>query len=307
MISPEFYPLTDLRVRFANVAVYRAGSVLNQRQLSDYEFLWIIEGDSIAWFNGKKILAPEGTILLARPGFKDRYEWCTNSRTVHAYVHFDFKLPKKGWPSTDSWPFARQMPENDILRPIFRFLISVHSMEEPLRSTLLQNCIELMLRCFIFGNLSFHREPPRHLPLQVEKALKFLNSKIFQTNNLLTLSSPSLKEIAQKAHVSEEHLCRLFRQHLQLSPMECSSILRLDKAAELLARTNLTIKEISETTGFCNPYYFSRTFSGMYKVSPRKYRNNFHKRIPGIYRSSLAERLKLFSFSEFDVLNLFPR
>ena len=47
---------------------------------------------------------------------------------------------------------------------------------------------------------------------------------------------------------------------------------RLERAASLLARINLPIKQIADVTGSVSPYQFSNKFHKVYGFSPRDYR-----------------------------------
>lgn len=59
---------------------------------------------------------------------------------------------------------------------------------------------------------------------------------------------------------------------LKASPMQLFLDYRLEHAALLLEKTGLSIKEISYSLGFANPFYFSRVFKRKFKAPPRKWR-----------------------------------
>ena len=236
--------------------------------MKDYEFVWIIEGHAVAYYDQQRIEAPPGSLLLCRPGMTDRYEWALDSRTIHAFFHFNFQSPRSGWPSIDSWPLIRQLPPDDIVRPLFRYVLAVHSVAEPLRSALLLPCVDLMARSFVSGKMATLLEPHSSFPPPVEAALKLIRENTFQEP-----SPPlNLQRLARAAHVTPEHLCRLFRRTLRRSPLECLRIARLERAATLLARSNLAVKQIADSTAFASPYHFSRMFRRMHGLSPRDYR-----------------------------------
>lgn len=236
--------------------------------MRDHEFVWIIEGHAIAHYDQQRIEAPSGSLLLCRPGMTDRYEWAAESRTIHAFFHFNFKLPRSGWPPPDSWPLIQRLPEDDILRPLFRYVLAVHSLPEPLRSSLLLPCVDLMMRSFVSGKLATLLEPHSAFPPPVEAALKLIRENTFQEP-----SPPlNLHRLARAAHVTPEHLCRIFQRTLRRSPMECLRLARLERAATLLARSNLAIKQVADSTAFASPYHFSRMFRKIHGLSPRDYR-----------------------------------
>jgi AraC-like DNA-binding protein/quercetin dioxygenase-like cupin family protein len=82
----------------------------------------------------------------------------------------------------------------------------------------------------------------------------------------------TIGQLAQVAHLSETSLYRLFRQIMGRSPIDYLIRLRVDKAAQLLRREPLRIKEASEAVGFTDSNYFTRQFHKVMGVSPRQYR-----------------------------------
>jgi AraC family transcriptional regulator len=81
-----------------------------------------------------------------------------------------------------------------------------------------------------------------------------------------------LDELARAAHVSRGHLVRLFQRELGVTPARALRMLRLDRAAQLVAQTNFRLKEIAEMTGFATAFHFSRAFRELYQRSPRAFR-----------------------------------
>ncbi|MEI6083077.1 MAG: AraC family transcriptional regulator [Verrucomicrobiota bacterium] len=260
--------LPKLRVLNGGVAAYPPGATFGPRQLPDYEFVWIMEGDAVAHFNTERLSAPAGTILLAQPGMTDSYDWAERCRTVHAFFHFQFAAPPLPWPAPATWPLTQGVPADDVLRPLFRYVLATLNQPEPLRSTLLTPCVDLMVRSFVTNNLKLVAEPRTELPAAVENALGFIRDMAQRD----PAPAVTLGELARAAHVSPEHLCRLFRRNLNAGPLECLRRARLERAAALVGRSNLTFKEIAETTGFANPFHFSTAFKTVYRMSPRAYR-----------------------------------
>lgn len=259
--------------------IYPPTATYGPRHLYDYHFAWIIEGDSLAWLDNEKILAKTDTLILCRPGMCDYYEWARQSRTVQAYLHFNFKLPPH-WPKISGWPLWRPLLKDDLLKTLFRHILTIHLLAEPQRSNLLHPALELMLRCFISSqnNLNLFVEPYNPLPLPLEKAVKYLHELSLQT----PIPPFNMKRLTAAAHITAEHLCRLFRKYLDTTPRTWLQVKRLERANDLLSRSNLTVKEIAETTGFANPYHFSRTFRAHYKSSPR----SFSKKAAAAWKNS---------------------
>ncbi len=80
-------------------------------------------------------------------------------------------------------------------------------------------------------------------------------------------------ELINKSGYSVNHFRKLFKDTTHNTPLTFLHVLRVDYAKALMRRYgyNLTLKEISERSGFEDPYYFSRVFKKYEKVSPSDY------------------------------------
>lgn len=79
------------------------------------------------------------------------------------------------------------------------------------------------------------------------------------------------KEISEQFHINFDSFNRLFKQETGLTIFHYLRQVRLNHARELLTTTQLKLCEISERTGFCDQYYFSRIFKQAFGVSPKEY------------------------------------
>lgn len=86
-----------------------------------------------------------------------------------------------------------------------------------------------------------------------------------------------MAEIAEKFGLPLSRMTRYFQEECGKSPYRFLEEARLEKAAELLRLSNLTVKEISERVGYCNSLYFSNMFAKRYGKSPKFYRESFRR------------------------------
>jgi len=73
-------------------------------------------------------------------------------------------------------------------------------------------------------------------------------------------------------NLSESHLQRLFKQATGLALGHLLSEKRLQRAANLLTSTNLSIKEIACAVGYEHGSSFTRAFERRFEQAPRQYR-----------------------------------
>jgi AraC family transcriptional regulator len=83
---------------------------------------------------------------------------------------------------------------------------------------------------------------------------------------------PSLAALSQRAGIPPVALCKLFAQHLGLSPFRYLMRRKMEIAAEHLAQHGGLIKEAAAHVGFADPYHFSRRFKRAHGVTPTRLR-----------------------------------
>ncbi len=93
-------------------------------------------------------------------------------------------------------------------------------------------------------------------------------------NRMLAVSNEgySVSQLAKFANVSRMTLTRLFKRHLNTTPLAYWMNLKIEHAKQMLINSNKTIKEISNELGFSNQLYFSTLFHRRCGMSPTAYR-----------------------------------
>lgn len=91
-------------------------------------------------------------------------------------------------------------------------------------------------------------------------------------------SSIKLQDIAKTVYVSQFHLSRTFKQLTGKSVVDFVQELRLAKAEEMLAATDLSVTEIAGRVGFKDAAYFTTCFKNRYGISPVQFRKNSGRR-----------------------------
>lgn len=91
--------------------------------------------------------------------------------------------------------------------------------------------------------------------------------------------SGGVNALARLADRSPEHLSRLMRRHLGLTPSQWLNRQRLDYAARLLETTSLAVGEVALEAGFENLSHFHRLFKAQHEATPRRYRTQRQRAI----------------------------
>ena len=82
----------------------------------------------------------------------------------------------------------------------------------------------------------------------------------------------SREQVAHAAHLSPSHLARMMRRVRGVSLLERLARLRVDRAAQLLAESTLSVTEIALEVGYTSPSHFAQVFRRHMSVSPSDYR-----------------------------------
>ena len=88
----------------------------------------------------------------------------------------------------------------------------------------------------------------------------------------------SLDELAAETQLSTYHFARMFKQSFGVPPRVYFTQLRMEKACELLALTNLSITEIAFKVGYSSSQVLARVFFKHYHISPSDYRRTVQGR-----------------------------
>ena len=110
-----------------------------------------------------------------------------------------------------------------------------------------------------------------HLPPYLEALLRQLERTY--------AGEVSLDELARQCGVSKYYLSRQFRQYTGVTPQDCRTRMRLNRAKELLRFTDMPVGEIAFACGFRDVSHFIRVFRKREDgVTPLVYRKQWQAR-----------------------------
>ena len=86
----------------------------------------------------------------------------------------------------------------------------------------------------------------------------------------------TLAQIASEVHMSEEAFSRFFSKMMNKPFFTFLNEYRINAACQLLIETDQPVSDVATASGFETLPFFYRQFSKFKKLSPKKYRDNFH-------------------------------
>lgn len=118
----------------------------------------------------------------------------------------------------------------------------------------------------------------------INKAIKYVEANISR-------SELSVEELSRNLGMSRVHLYKKLMAITGRSPIEFIRVIRLKRAAQMLADKQQNIADVAYAVGFNNPKYFSKYFKEEFGVLPSVYQNNQNGIQPNIDLSTTMEEL----------------
>lgn len=79
----------------------------------------------------------------------------------------------------------------------------------------------------------------------------------------------TVERLATHLSVSRSYLYRIFKSELGISPQRAILDFRLEKAAQLVEKGNISLTEIALSCGFCDLSHFSKAYKDKYHYRPK--------------------------------------
>jgi AraC-like DNA-binding protein/quercetin dioxygenase-like cupin family protein len=262
------FALRHVRVRtfVCSRQVFETGYELPERTVSDYNFIYVWRGQVVWVIDGVDHRMEPGTLVLVPPHVLHR-GYSISKRMALGSIHVEATLPGgQDLFSLLQPPRSQVLPIGCRLDRYFRGAMKEFDRGEELALSLQPFWAELVVREMLRHCASQKTLKPRNLDTVVSGLLDGFRAR---------LDRPvALRELAAQAGFSAQHLNRLFQRALGVTPLQCLTAMRMEKAAELLRDGKLSVAAIAERCGYNDPYYFSRQFSRHWGRSPTAYRGS---------------------------------
>lgn len=230
----------------------------------DYQIIYVKQGQLYYQEQNEQRIAPAGSILLYQPFVPQFYTYYLEDSPDIYWMHFtgsnvadrlkELHLHEQ---------LCHKLLSGDGLDELFNNIIHELQIKSPYYveiCTLI--CEQLLYK--ISRNAEELSKNTKTTYSEIEEIVHLFNTHYSDTFNIC--------ELAKKHNISTSWLTRLFKKHLNMSPQQYLTKVRIEKAKLLLSSTN-SIKEIAFTVGYSDPLYFSRVFRKITGMSPSEYRN----------------------------------
>ncbi len=250
---------------FSGGGISQNGNNPDRSDGSDFILYYMWKGSGDLTVDKKIFTLFPGDFYICRPG--DARSFVPNASEQTEYYWFSFAGDKAKEILTDINFTSKEKyyigHSNEIVS-LFAKILDEAKNGEPnaplITSSLLSAALALMSR------LAIHIIPddPIRNQEKIAPAISAINSDC--------TSKMGVDEYAKLCNLSTSYFTHLFTKNTGYSPLEYKTRQRINIAKNLLATTNLSVKEISTIIGFKDPLYFGRCFKRTTGQSPSEYR-----------------------------------
>ena len=86
--------------------------------------------------------------------------------------------------------------------------------------------------------------------------------------------------LAERCGLSETHFRRVFKEQTNMTPSEYVNLVRIQRACELMRKSNLAMDEVSGSVGFESTTSFNRNFKKLLNSTPYQWKKHPEKLLP---------------------------
>lgn len=232
--------------------------------LSSHQFLFTVKGRGILIVNDKRYILEKNSLLYLPPGLPHEYypekgEWST------CWMVFRGELLAG---IMKNMGFEDEMIAHDADLTAFEKLfnrlygLAADNLHSSKKCSLLIYDAVLLAGDILNGKNSADNTGN----MIVDKAVEYINDHY--------CSDISLNELSDLSGVSPQYFGRLFRERLNMRPMEYIARIKVSKAKIMLLDSDISVTEISEKLGYTSPTYFGIVFRKYEGISPTEFRKN---------------------------------
>lgn len=159
--------------------------------------------------------------------------------------------------------------ENPAMHNTIKEILRAQSEKKPYYSEVTKGLVFTLLMLIAQANRDYSKQNEENSSVsrQIRSALIYVDK-----NYALQLQ---VRDLADACHMSETHFRRLFGQSMNMSPVEYINMIRVQKACELLNKTNYSMETVAEKTGFQTVSTLNRNFNRIVGNSPYQWKLHF--------------------------------
>ena len=228
----------------------------------DFQLLYVQKGKIVYFIDGKKNIAPQGSVLFYHPLQPQMYTYYLEDYPDIYWLHFSgYKVTEilKSLNLYDNYCYQLQLEKK--YESLFDSIIYELTEKSVYYSNICTNLLFELL--YLISRNLINEEAYEKTYNEIHKIVEKINKDYSHQINF--------KELAEQNHISSSWMNKLFNRYLHMSPQKYLNYIRTENAKTLLRSTN-SISHIAESVGYNDSLYFSRIFRQETGMSPSEYR-----------------------------------
>ncbi|MGG2066980.1 AraC family transcriptional regulator [Bacillus sp. S14(2024)] len=272
-INKLFFHIHYCNYRESNEA--RKNSRKITRTLQHHALVFFTRGKGSIIIEKKRYEIKEGMLFYLCPDVLHSIELDMEEPICCVTVHFSYasvRFNENKWDITNEVEllplhFAQELKDYYQIDTIFKKLVSSWNAKLPGYEFMTKTLLQQLLIAIYQNRKKQNRK--NSTSLKVEKIIEYMHQNI---NSKITLT-----ELSEMVQLSPTYLSRTFKETTGYSVIGFFNKIKIDKAKELIIEGNKKVKEVAQTLGFADEFYFSRIFKGIEGISPSEFYNkNVH-------------------------------
>lgn len=262
------------RVIICGLNTYPNPELHPDRIMPEHDLMYVAEGEWRIYQDDVLYHLRRGDMLFLRAGSHHYTPYLCAPNSRNMFVHFtrhpedryNVEIPASNLGSYATGPelclpTLLHCEDNASIPAILKSIIDLYWSYRDDKERALTMQLSLLL-----NELSYiARNTPPSIPDKEEWINILLSAFRNDQNRIYTL-----EEAAKIVGMQVRTLSTRFRKLMGTSIHQYQVDLKLEMAYRALGTGVYTVKQVSETYGFCDPYYFSRVFKAKYGISPKE-------------------------------------
>ena len=289
--GPAYFPVIVKSLE----KIHDTSGAMEENIHDDYELVYIKKGTATLRISGSEISLSPHNIVIIKPGQYHRFEVRSASCEV---ITLSFTFVGSDRDSAEKTHLLSNLsgledyidkirdleksayitlnpgPKNDILG-ILQKIMREHEKQESWNDFLIYL---LLLEMFVHLSRTVKREwenDSRYKSMNLTESLYAAKEYIMQNYN----KELSLSDIAKYVYLSESYFAHSFKALFGTSPKNFILKVRIEKAKEILLKTDMKISEVAASVGFLSQHRFNYIFKKMENLTPLKYRKEYKDKV----------------------------
>ena len=235
------------------------------RTLHEWQIILLEKGHGVVEFRGKRCKVEAGSLIVLPPGCWHRYKPDPKTGWTTYWIGFGGELADRLIGSADSSSNGdvQSFKNNASIIQLFAATVTDLLANTSRNSFSAAASIPMLVAALL-------EAPKGDLKTNDKSTSATLNAQMYITEHLS--ETIDFEALAQKVGLTYRSFRYLFAKESGLSPLQYQLERRLARAKNLLASSDMPVKDIAETLGFNSTWYFAHFFQKHAKTSPAAYR-----------------------------------